>query len=75
MNRRIALAALPLVVFLGLAALLFVRLGAGDASKLPSAIGWISKLGVRPWFPEDNLNLIIRLKNFRRTPVYPPFVH
>jgi len=38
MNRRMALAALPLVVFLGLAALLFVRLGAGDASKLPSAL-------------------------------------
>jgi cytochrome c biogenesis protein CcmG/thiol:disulfide interchange protein DsbE len=38
MNRRIALAVLPLVLFLGLAALLFVRLGAGDASKLPSAL-------------------------------------
>jgi cytochrome c biogenesis protein CcmG/thiol:disulfide interchange protein DsbE len=36
--RRIALSALPLIVFLGLAALLFVRLGAGDASKIPSAL-------------------------------------
>jgi cytochrome c biogenesis protein CcmG/thiol:disulfide interchange protein DsbE len=38
MIRRIGLAALPLVMFLGLAALLYVRLGAGDASKLPSAL-------------------------------------
>ncbi len=29
---------LPLVAFLGLAALFFVRLGAGDASRLPSAL-------------------------------------
>jgi cytochrome c biogenesis protein CcmG/thiol:disulfide interchange protein DsbE len=38
MNRRLSLAALPLIVFAGLAALLYVRLGAGDASKLPSAL-------------------------------------
>jgi cytochrome c biogenesis protein CcmG, thiol:disulfide interchange protein DsbE len=38
MNRRIVLAALPLIVFLALAGLLYVRLGAGDASKLPSAL-------------------------------------
>lgn len=37
-RRRIGLAALPLIVFLGLAALLFVRLGAGDASRLPSTL-------------------------------------
>ncbi len=36
--RRGVLTALPLVAFLALAALLFVRLGAGDASKLPSAL-------------------------------------
>jgi cytochrome c biogenesis protein CcmG/thiol:disulfide interchange protein DsbE len=36
--RRLAFAALPLVVFLALAALLYVRLGAGDASQLPSAL-------------------------------------
>src|SRR6185437_12548954 len=30
--------ALPLVAFLGLAALLYLRLGAGDASQLPSAL-------------------------------------
>src|SRR5476649_204679 len=29
---------LPLVAFLGLAALFFIRLGAGDASRLPSAL-------------------------------------
>jgi cytochrome c biogenesis protein CcmG/thiol:disulfide interchange protein DsbE len=37
-RRRFSLALLPLIVFLGLAALLFVRLGAGDASRLPSAL-------------------------------------
>jgi cytochrome c biogenesis protein CcmG/thiol:disulfide interchange protein DsbE len=36
-NRRILLL-LPLAVFLGLAALFFVRLGAGDASRIPSAL-------------------------------------
>jgi cytochrome c biogenesis protein CcmG, thiol:disulfide interchange protein DsbE len=36
-NRRI-LVLLPLVLFLGLAALFFVRLGAGDASRIPSAL-------------------------------------
>ena len=36
-NRRI-LVLLPLAVFLGLAALFFVRLGAGDASRIPSAL-------------------------------------
>jgi cytochrome c biogenesis protein CcmG, thiol:disulfide interchange protein DsbE len=36
--RRIAVAALPLVVFLGLAALLYFRLGAGDSSQIPSAL-------------------------------------
>ncbi len=36
-NRRI-LVLLPLVGFLGLAALFFVRLGAGDASRIPSAL-------------------------------------
>ena len=35
---RLGLAALPLVVFLALAGLLYLRLGAGDASKLPSAL-------------------------------------
>ncbi len=37
-RRRGALAALPLVAFAGLAALLFVRLYAGDASRIPSAL-------------------------------------
>jgi cytochrome c biogenesis protein CcmG, thiol:disulfide interchange protein DsbE len=37
-RRRLSLALLPLVVFLALAALLFVRLGAGDSSRLPSAL-------------------------------------
>jgi len=36
--RRIVLSALPLVAFLALAALLYLRLGAGDASQLPSAL-------------------------------------
>jgi len=36
-NNRV-LVLLPLVAFLGLAALLFVRLGAGDASRIPSAL-------------------------------------
>jgi cytochrome c biogenesis protein CcmG, thiol:disulfide interchange protein DsbE len=36
-NRRI-LVLLPLGAFLGLAALFFVRLGAGDASRIPSAL-------------------------------------
>ena len=35
---RLLIAALPLVVFLGIALLLGLRLGAGDASKLPSAL-------------------------------------
>jgi cytochrome c biogenesis protein CcmG/thiol:disulfide interchange protein DsbE len=38
MSRRTVLAALPLVAFLGLAALLYLRLGAGDASQLPSTL-------------------------------------
>ncbi len=37
-KRRLPLAILPLLAFLGLAGLLFLRLGAGDASKLPSAL-------------------------------------
>ena len=37
-RRRLALALLPLVVFVGLAALLFVRLYSGDASRIPSAL-------------------------------------
>ena len=37
-RRRLLIAALPLVLFLGLVALFFVRLGAGDASRLPSAL-------------------------------------
>ena len=37
-KRRNILVMLPLVAFLGLAALFFVRLGAGDASHLPSAL-------------------------------------
>ncbi len=36
--RRVALALLPLIVFLALAGLLYARLGAGDASNLPSAL-------------------------------------
>lgn len=35
---RIPLVALPLIAFAALAALFFVRLGAGDPSKLPSAL-------------------------------------
>ena len=35
---RFGLAVLPLVVFLGLAAVLYARLGAGDAARLPSAL-------------------------------------
>ena len=38
MSRRVALAALPLVVVLALTALFYLRLGAGDAAKLPSAL-------------------------------------
>jgi cytochrome c biogenesis protein CcmG/thiol:disulfide interchange protein DsbE len=38
MRRRALLAALPLVAFLGVATLLYLRLGAGDASQLPSAL-------------------------------------
>ena len=38
MSRRFALAALPLVVVLALTGLFYLRLGAGDASKLPSAL-------------------------------------
>ena len=37
-RRRGWLAAVPLVVFVGLAALLFVRLFAGDDSRVPSAL-------------------------------------
>lgn len=37
-RRRGVLAALPLIAFAGLAALLFVRLYAGDASRIPSAL-------------------------------------
>jgi cytochrome c biogenesis protein CcmG/thiol:disulfide interchange protein DsbE len=37
-GRRNIFVLLPLVAFLGLAALLFVRLGAGDASRIPSAL-------------------------------------
>ncbi len=37
-RRRGLLAALPLIVFAALAALLFVRLYAGDASRIPSAL-------------------------------------
>ena len=37
-RRRGALAVAPLVVFVALAALLFVRLYAGDASRIPSAL-------------------------------------
>jgi cytochrome c biogenesis protein CcmG, thiol:disulfide interchange protein DsbE len=37
-RRRLSLALAPLVVFLGLAGLLLARLGAGDASRLPSAL-------------------------------------
>jgi cytochrome c biogenesis protein CcmG/thiol:disulfide interchange protein DsbE len=36
--RRFGLAILPLVAFLGLAAVLYARLGAGDAARLPSAL-------------------------------------
>ena len=38
MSRRAVLAALPLAAFVGLATLLYLRLGAGDASQLPSAL-------------------------------------
>jgi len=37
-TRRNILVLLPLLAFLGLAALFFVRLGAGDASHIPSAL-------------------------------------
>jgi len=37
LNRRV-LVLLPLALFLGLAALFFIRLGAGDASRIPSAL-------------------------------------
>ena len=37
-TRRNILVALPLLAFLALAALFFVRLGAGDASRIPSAL-------------------------------------
>src|SRR5476651_684412 len=36
--RRNILVLMPLLAFAGLAALFFVRLGAGDASRLPSAL-------------------------------------
>ncbi len=36
--RRVLLALLPLVAFAALAGLLYVRLGAGDASQIPSAL-------------------------------------
>jgi len=38
MNRRAIIVFLPLVVFLGLAALFFMRLGSGDPSRIPSAL-------------------------------------
>lgn len=38
MTRRLALAALPLAVALALIGLFYLRLGAGDASRLPSAL-------------------------------------
>src|SRR5690349_22296382 len=38
MNRRAAVVFLPLVIFLGLAALFFMRLGSGDPSRIPSAL-------------------------------------
>jgi cytochrome c biogenesis protein CcmG, thiol:disulfide interchange protein DsbE len=37
-SRRLSLALLPLIAFLAIAGLLLARLGAGDASKLPSAL-------------------------------------
>jgi cytochrome c biogenesis protein CcmG/thiol:disulfide interchange protein DsbE len=37
-GRRNLLVLLPLIVFAGLAALFFIRLGAGDASRIPSAL-------------------------------------
>jgi cytochrome c biogenesis protein CcmG/thiol:disulfide interchange protein DsbE len=37
-TRRNVLVLLPLIVFAGLAALFFIRLGAGDASRIPSAL-------------------------------------
>ena len=37
-RRRAGLAALPLIAFFALGLLLFARLGAGDASRLPSAL-------------------------------------
>ena len=36
--RRNILVLLPLIVFAGLAALFFIRLGAGDISRIPSAL-------------------------------------
>jgi cytochrome c biogenesis protein CcmG/thiol:disulfide interchange protein DsbE len=36
--RRFGLALLPLIAFLGLAAVLYARLGAGDAARIPSAL-------------------------------------
>src|SRR5690349_4311669 len=38
MNRRATVVFLPLIVFLGLAALFFMRLGSGDPSRIPSAL-------------------------------------
>jgi cytochrome c biogenesis protein CcmG/thiol:disulfide interchange protein DsbE len=37
-SRRNILVLLPLIVFAGLAALFFIRLGAGDSSRIPSAL-------------------------------------
>ncbi len=37
-GRRNSLVLLPLIVFAGLAALFFIRLGAGDSSRIPSAL-------------------------------------
>ncbi len=37
-SRRNFVVLLPLIVFAGLAALFFIRLGAGDASHIPSAL-------------------------------------
>ncbi len=45
-RKRRLLVLLPLVVFLALAALLFFRLGAGDPSRIPSAL--IGRAAPRP---------------------------
>ena len=38
MNRRAIIVFLPLIIFAGLAALFFMRLGSGDPSRIPSAL-------------------------------------